>query len=137
MTDYTQDDDFDENPSTEPVIDSPAPGMVPRPLGPSLNPAVVAHLNGLMARKPAASDDTDDEPDTADAAKAALASAQKTSALNQLYAGLARAGGTLAHSAYGTTQPMNTGAYDALDKAAQAPVETLQAQQMHRRLFGR
>lgn len=58
-----------------------------------------------------------------------MGEAQQAASQNQLYAGLARAGGTLAHAISGAKGQIDDSGYNALDKNAQAPVQALKAEQ--------
>lgn len=61
--------------------------------------------------------------------KQAMAQAQGASNTNQLYANLARAGGTLSHAMSRSLTPMDQSGYNALDASANQPVKNIQAQQ--------
>lgn len=97
------DDSDDDEIDTSAASPTPAPAVTPPPV----NPMIAAYLQN----------------------KQDLADAQKKASMNQLIAGLARAGGTAAASTYGNTGGVNNGEFDALDQAAQAPVNAVLAQQ--------
>lgn len=95
-------------------------------------PAQLTKGTGLIG-----SDDADSSPaPMSDAVKqyllskqSALADAQKQSSQNQLYAGLARAGGTLSNALAGNQGKMDETGFNALDKAADAPTQDVIARQ--------
>ena len=58
-----------------------------------------------------------------------LADAQDKANTNQLYAGLARAGGTFANAVAGNQKPIDETGFNALDQAANAPVQEVMNQQ--------
>lgn len=98
------DEDDDLQQDTPDTSDDQDTDATPAAASPApLNPAVAAYLQN----------------------KQDLAAAQKKASTDQLLAGLARAGGTLAHSTYGNTTPMNEAPYDAMDAAANSPVQNV------------
>lgn len=60
--------------------------------------------------------------------KMAMGQAQQAANQNQLFASLARAGGTLAHAVSGAKTPIDESGYNVLDKNAQAPVQNIKDQ---------
>lgn len=90
---------------TSAAAPSLAAGAIPQSPAP-INPIIAAYLQN----------------------KQEMAQAQQTASQNQLIAGLARASGTLAHSAP-MASPSDPAPYDVLDRNAQAPVQNLLAKQ--------
>lgn len=131
MSDF-QDDEEDSAPDATPdFVGPPAPAPFVGPPAPAANPAAApsqqpwnpdtkAYIQQLLQQK--------------SQGQAGLAAAQKKASENQLITDLGRSFSTLAQSVPGHTKPINTAAFDAMDKTNQAPVTNFEAQQEEAKL---